>query len=449
MRIRTASRAGLTALALLASGISRAEDPAPDVWPAMKREWARDHLDLARDMLKRGCPGFADTQAGLAGRLDAQAPGLADYTRLRQSLTPPSKGWTEGDWKAYGAKRQALHKRHAKAAAALPAPSDPNEAADLASWTLQMDPDEPTVRLRRGERLVKGLGWLPEDMAQPLLKGLVRCGDAWRKPDPKQHVGWEQAYEIPTEHFRLRTTWPHAEALAAAADLERLHGLWAEMLEGIVPLTGRPPLPPVWLLKRKADYQACVTRLCPEAAQNPQFDSRLGFADPRGAFFHPEGAKTPIRSLMLHEVTHLIHMSLKPLTNGPQRGFWCVEGTAVLMEGLGAAKHLDWNAALGLPAAHPRREVLARVDMSQPILDLDREGFYREDARTLLGYEQAWVLSHFMLCAGGGVHRRAFLEYLVAVLPGDAGAGVFETHFPEWRPEAVGALAGAHLKTLR
>ncbi len=63
------SRKGSFLACALLMAFASAADTVPNRWEELKREWAIDHLNFAKELLKHGCAGFADTQAGLAGQL--------------------------------------------------------------------------------------------------------------------------------------------------------------------------------------------------------------------------------------------------------------------------------------------------------------------------------------------------------------------------------------------
>ena len=153
MRLSASLSAGLVAIiCLLAPGSLRAEGEDP--WSVLKASWAAEHLKLAEEMLKTGCIGFADTQAGLAEQLvGTEDPGVKAYEEMREKRKKtklPDKGWVEVDWKAYEAKRGALHHKEAMEAATL-LPKGPQETAkEMETWALRLDPDQTEVRKKRG-----------------------------------------------------------------------------------------------------------------------------------------------------------------------------------------------------------------------------------------------------------------------------------------------------------
>lgn len=444
--------------------------PASDLparWTALKSAWAADHLKLAEACLEMRCPGFADAQAGLAAQLlEADAPALQAYEARRQGLPEIRKGWLEADSKAYEAKRLILHRRHAEEAAGWlkrPGAEGPL-AGEVEAWALRLDPDQAGIRGRRREGRAGPLGWLPAEEAARLREGLVLFRDRWEKPEAGAHASWREAYEIPTEHFRIRTALRNPEARGIAADMETLHRLWEEILEGVGPLGPARPPPVLWILEDRPDYAACVEACLPSCAGVTRIQGVEGFSwrafaeggarfDPASyqAFFYRKmlAPKQSCRSVMLHEVSHLTHFGLEDAhRSSAWAGMWCYEGLAMLMEGLHQAKKVDWNGIASL-GGHPRREALQALSFSEALLDMPLSDFQREMVRTDgAPYSQSLALCHFLMFAEGGRYRRGALRYLIAQLPGDAGDEAFEACFPGLERAAFLAKTQAYLKAL-
>ncbi len=428
--------------ALLLSSLGLHAEEVADPWPALKASWAKNHLKLAGEMLKADCIGFADTQAGMATQLvGAEDAGVQAYEEKRAKMKLPDKGWLEADWKAYEAKRSAMHHKEAKEAAALLVKGEPPEAAAVEAWALRLDPDQPEVRKRRGEVQVPGMGWLPQETAKNLKAGLVRFGDVWEKPDPGKYVAWDKAYMIPTEHYLFKTTLPLKTVLENAAALEGLYRIWEEIFEGVTRIWGRKEPPVVWMFKTSAEYQACVASEAPgevEASKNPRIP---GFAYVSQAFFFlREDPSVPVRPISYHECTHLIHNGIV-LNNGGDAGLWCAEGMAVLMEPLSKGKVTDWNSSATGKNTFNVAEALSVLDGLPDLFAMERGAFQSEMGKH---YEQSCVLCHFLMYGQGGVHRRDLLGCVLATQKREYGG--YDAHFRQMSQKDLCALAKAYAK---
>ena len=452
--MRPSSRNRAWAFALLAVAAVLQAEETPSSWPELKTAWAAEHRKLAAEMLKTGAFGFADAQAGLADRLAGpEAEGPASYQAQRAKAKPSDKGWSEADWKAYEAKRAKLHGKEAKEAADLLAKGglDEDAAKDAGAWTLRLDPDQAGMRKLRGEEKLPGLGWLPAEMAAPLKKGLVKVAEAWEKPEARPHPTWKEAYEIPTEHFLLRTTLPYDRASALAADMEDLVRIWLEIFEGLrSPRFDQRPV--VWILAAKDDYLACVEANAPEGLGTAKAPGTLGFAlTNRKSFFYDLKNSKALRGIMFHELSHLVHYEFSEKADANSRP-WSLEGMAVLMEGLEKAKTVDWNAAISV-ANSPKAEYLtgarkSLIDDPTIILDMDWKAFYEDHRRELVfAYAHSCGFCHYLMYAEGGRWRQGALKYLLAIHAG-GGEGTFEACFPGLDRKTLGQKTPPHLKAM-
>jgi hypothetical protein len=166
----------------------------------VKEAWARDHLDLAGQMLKKGCPGFADAQAGLAEQLlGPEHADVARFWEMRGKAPLPQKPWGAEDWKAYRKRRETLHRKHGEEAARLLA-LETADATEIEAWTLKLDPDQKAVRKRRGEERVDPFDWMPPEFAGPLRRGQVQVDGTWVAPGAAPRL-WPKAYDLPHRTF--------------------------------------------------------------------------------------------------------------------------------------------------------------------------------------------------------------------------------------------------------
>lgn len=465
-RSKVSRRAALVAalLACLPPAASPQEAPDPaDAWRTLKASWTSAHLALAADLLAEGEIGFADTQAGLALQMSGEAPpdALAAY-RVQREEARPAAGWSRARRGEYVRRRATLHGDEAAQAARLLTGETPRElAAEIEAWVLRLDPDCAAVRERRGEARVEALGcWLPAGAAVEMNAGKVRFQGAWERPDPAKSASWQTAYEIPCEHFVLKTTVPYAQAVEAARETEALWRLWTEMLEGIRD-AGRVPLPQgweavyadppvVWILRDETEYRECYRNVC--ARPNSPKPS-LGFTEgERRAYFHQEviHGENP-RTTRLHECTHLMHYTLVlPAGANNQCGWWAIEGAARTIESLENGPEIDWDTASGPPRpglVQDLRKVQGAI--SPALIDLTAQEFYAGDPDGLWErYAQSHALAHFLLYGEGGRHREAFLRYVLAAIPNDLPREGYDRHFPGFDRATLASKAGGHLQTL-
>ncbi len=305
-----------------------------------------------------------------------------------------------------------------------------------------MDPDQTKVRTRRQEVRIPGLGWLPHEIASQIKLGKVRVDGNWVKPGPKALPSWQQAYELPTEHFLIKSTLPLPKTLELAGDLEALWALWAELFEGLHPLDAfltdlKAPLK-VWILAFTADFASCESsNIPPKAAIGDPPSHGVAHTDTHQAFFSvdpteydPSKSTSGVRDTLFHEATHLIHSLFQSAPGASGPGYWCVEGSACLVEGLRDYTSVDLNTAVST-AKHPSVQTptfpKGLQNLSASLLDLNQIEFGAGDQS--LNYCQAMAFAHFFMYAQGGWYRRAFLESLY-LIDHDKSLNAFDHAFP-------------------
>ena len=290
---------------------------------------AKGYVTLARRCLAEADRGGADADA-LAARREKLGerdddPGLEDRTRagFEKRRLKHSKGAAD---------------RLAGLAAAYEETGDTEKAAGVAREVVRLDPDHAGGRRILDQKKAAGWGWGSEEDAARLKKGLLPLDGEWKKRARvvKQRRQWKHAWEIESEHFRVRSNLPLERVFELRDLLESFHGLWAGHWAGYLPPAASPRKHEVLIFAKEAEYQGPLEATDPRHIRGVpgQYSPELK----RSTFFDVESLTTGrnrtsgLFELMLHECTHQLMyeaVALRPQNlEGKGANFWLHEGIA-------------------------------------------------------------------------------------------------------------------------
>lgn len=286
-----------------------------------------------------------------------------------------------------------------------------------ALWVSHLDQGElPAPKSRRGE----AIQWLPAAQADEL------------------HRSWESRWRIDTEHFRIETNVPHAEAIVFGRQLEAFYELFFALLADLftaenLPLARRfeskaaakeiiPKPHLVYYFASKAEY---VDHLAP-SGQGNSIEKTLGIYVPPEAgrgrrapayFFRDPDGQVDASATLYHEVSHqLLFETSNSSAYLKNRGnYWVFEGLGTYFESVvpepGGA--LLVGGLVGPRIEEARRRVLDEQEFVpiDVLVQLGENAFKRE-AVVHLHYAEAMALTVFLMQARNEGYREAFLDYV-------------------------------------
>ena len=310
-----------------------------------------------------------------------------------------------------------------------------------ADWVPHLDRGELPAPLARGQ---KKPAWLPAAEADRLRE----TGDPpWR---------------ITTEHFKIDTEVPLAEAIGFGRRLEAFHDVFmtvfADILGENLPLvrrfkqpklTGEPTANPHWV-HYFASRSAYLDFLIPLKGQ--AVADTLGFFDPppqgshsrsQAFFFRDPGGELPVTANLYHEVSHQLLFE----TAGPNAytrnvgNYWVFEGLGTYFETV--TPRSDGSIEVG-GYVGPRFEeairVLAgegRVMSLAEFNKLDQNAFNRDES-IHFHYKEAMALAVFLMQWHDATYRSSFLDYVK-----DAYRGRIKGHNGRSLPDHLGQTYAA------
>ncbi len=294
----------------------------------------------------------------------------------------------------------------------------------------------PTLALRLMHEVLREN---PGHVEARRILGYRKLGGHWRRSGMAQTVRtsrvthstlpWRSGrhWRAQTAHFDVVTDHGPQMGLKMARQLEELYSVWQQLFlrywtsetllaqrvrggAGQNKLTRRHR---VVLFKNREEYVAYLKQFEPNIAISLgyYFDARQ-----TAYFFAGDDAAT---STWFHEATHQLFQETRNVRGsvGEKSNFWIVEGVALYMESLAA--HEGYYTVGGIDADRlqfARYRLLSErfyVPLAK-LVEFSREELQTdEEIRRLYG--QAAGLTHFLMDDGGGRHRDALVDYLIAV----------------------------------
>ncbi len=274
-------------------------------------------------------------------------------------------------------------------------------------------------------------GWLPVTHVERYEKGERFYKGRWVTAEYENRVRqlFENAWEVRTEHFIVKTNHSLEKGVEIASALEGFHRTFFSVFasffntpqqmrklfegngNGSETLLRRPPYE-VHFFKTRAEY---INRLRGKMP-NIEISNGLYFPRDRVSYFYNDDTNANLRTVF-HEATHqFFYESDRRLRDvGGQSHFWIIEGIACYME----SYHIrDGKVSLGDPRYTRFAAARYRYLKNQfyvPYRRLAGLGLRQFQAVPEIGkvYSQVSGMAHFLMHYDNGRYRDALIEHLV------------------------------------
>ena len=285
-------------------------------------------------------------------------------------------------------------------------------------------------RLDKKEVWTTQFGWLPAAHVERYQSGERFYLGKWMsaQAEANQRQDFSKAWEIRTEHYRLKTNHSLERGVELATALEEFHRFFQQTFAAFfdtpqqlqklfasTTVAQRPLKEPFqihffssrdeYISKLKARYQGQILAL-----SNGVYDT-----DDRIVYCF-ENPGTPAETTMYHEATHqLLAAHLKPSPMIANRAnFWLIEGFACYIESF---QRQQGRLTLGDPQCirfATARERLLKDGYYMPLEDFTRLGkdAYQAHPRLQNNYSQAAGIVHFLMHYDKGRYRDDLIEHL-------------------------------------
>lgn len=425
-------------------------------YAALSSSFEREMQQLARQCEEAGLPELS-REIAQRGQSASRPPGAIDELPAKaRGMFPPDLPETERIWRTrqlkleqdhaialYRLSRDALQQGHYSLAFKLVrevAYFDPDHKQARTLLGFKRVGDEWTTPFAaamtaKGQVFDPQFGWLPKSHLPRYRAGERNFNGKWISAEREANIrsDFNQAWEIDTEHFRIRTNHSLEEGVRLGAELERFHGYFVREFATFFSSPSQ--------LQRLFDqgevgsaagkrYSVYYFRSRDEylkhlSAEQPGVAISNGLYLPRkriAYFFYDPAANQDPLDTMYHEVTHqlLAESSSKVFDVAPDRQFWIVEGFACYME----SYRRDGEVTRIGEGSHPRffwaRERLVKSGEMYEFASFCALGMADfqliQDVPTLQKYyAQGASMCHFFLNYEGGMYRDAFLTLLTQI----------------------------------
>lgn len=383
--------------------------------------------------------------------------------RLKQPEVPRDIPQVERDWQiALKVAREAHAKDLYLLSRRIVNEGQPSFAYAVLREVLHFDPDHERARsllgyVQYGEEWMSPFaakmakknmvwhdrfGWLPEANVKRYEAGerLVQTRWVSAEREESERQDFQKAWEIETEHYRVKTNVGLERGVELARKLEVFHDYFhnsfaaffnsPEQLKKLFSsdsaARGARVVKPfeIHFFRTKAEY---VNRL---KKTNPQIEITNGIymPDDRIAYFF-ENPETEVESTLFHEATHQILFELRGATRPgaaeawDREHFWIVEGFACYMESF---RQTDDGVTIGNPKYIRFDAAAYRLLHDKYYVPLSRFAsmgklVFQSDSNIEKNYSQASGLTHFFLHYDGGRYRDALVQHLQLLYRPGAG----------------------------
>ena len=291
---------------------------------------------------------------------------------------------------------------------------------------------------RRGLVWHEEFGWLPEDHVTKYEQGLRFYRNRWMTKEQEEELRKdfdEGAWEIETEHFRVKTNHSLERGVELSRSLEGFHRYFVREFSTLFSspqqmrqLFDGKAVDSGTVEKHDVHYYADRTEFVTRLRSEPYIEACNGIYLPRKRtayfFFNPRSDEEHLETLF-HEVTHqlLSESTKQTYAIAQERDFWVVEGLACYMESFRLKS--DGQYTVGFPLH--RRIVAAQRHARNPqefvpigrFVSFGQQAFQTAGGKPVVMqsdlqvyYAQATALSHFFLHYRDGIYRDAFIKYL-------------------------------------
>ncbi|MBI3860785.1 MAG: hypothetical protein HY290_02695 [Planctomycetia bacterium] len=420
----------------------------------LRDKYAASLIELARTCEDdKGLPEAAALIRALAEPIDTTELRLAPLPRHVVAPLPADVSADERFWRSQLKVRQQDHAKELYALSRQALFDDHvSFSLDLVREILLHDSDNVAARrilgfVRSGDEWVSAFearmrkekkvwtdnfAWLPEDQVERYQQGKRYTNRRWisAEKDADLHRDFANAWEIKTEHYRVRTNHSLEKGADLARKLEDFHELFFQMMGGFFnnssevqalfagnaakPGTRQPKQHVVHFYRTRDEYIATLKQL---TKQPIEITKGIYFPDSGIAhfFFDPESDDD---STLYHEATHQLLSGSRPMTGeiGMKSDFWIIEGIACYMESF---KRDGERFTVGDPQ-HGRLQAARMHFLNEgyyvPLREFTRMGMVAfqsiKKPEIAMNYSQGAALAHFFMHYDDGRYREALIEHL-------------------------------------
>lgn len=292
-------------------------------------------------------------------------------------------------------------------------------------------------------------GWLDKEWVEPLENGQLPIGKDARTgkvafgPAAEAnaaHSDWANAWEIVTEHFRIRSDVTFEEAVAFGRKLESFHQFFfstmADLIGPELPLAKRwraklsKPVasPVVHHVAYFAEKERYVEELTP--LEGPEIADSIGYyrrppqtanSRQRGGrgmsyFFQDRGGQLPVEATLYHEASHqlLFETAGRDRLDANRGHYWLFEGLGTCFETVKIEddKHLRFGQPTGPRMDVARKRILEdKVYTPYDVFEAYGKAGFESPAKIYDHYAQAMALTLHFLMHPDPRTRDIFLDY--------------------------------------
>lgn len=305
------------------------------------------------------------------------------------------------------------------------------------------------AQMEKGHIQHPKFGWIDRSWKEPLESGQLPIGvDArtkkvvWGPADDanRAHADWKNAWEIVTEHFRIRSNLPFADAVAFGRKLEAFYPFFfsqmADLIGPELPLAKRwrvknlrPAVSPivhhVAYFASKDDYVRELTPIEGESIaesigyyrrppQNASSRQRGG----RGMsyFFHDPGGQLPVEATLFHEASHqlLFETAGRDKLDANRGHYWLFEGLGTCFETVEVVsdREIRFGAPAGARMDVARARILeSRIFTPYEVLQAYGQTSFNMASKVHDHYAQAMALTLYFLVGADARTRDIFMDY--------------------------------------
>lgn len=305
------------------------------------------------------------------------------------------------------------------------------------------------AQMERGRVLHPSLGWMDKDWIEPLAQGQLPVGIdsrtkkvAWGPGAQANasHADWENAWEIVTEHFRIRSNVDFDQAVAFGRKLEAFYQFFfsqmADLIGPELPLakrwriktlkpTASPVVHHVAYFAEKTQYVRELTPLEGESIaesigyyrrppQNASGRQRGG----RGMsyFYHDKAGQLSVESTLFHEASHqlLFETAGRDRLDSNRGHYWLFEGLGTCFETVEVVdnREIRFGAPAGARMDVARQRILRdKVFTPYEVFEAYGQSGFNLPSKIHDHYAQTMALTLYFLCGSDARTRDIFLDY--------------------------------------
>ncbi len=286
--------------------------------------------------------------------------------------------------------------------------------------------------LRSGMVWDEKFGWIEKADLPRYAAGERLMGVTWidAADDAALHADIASAWDIETEHYRIRSNHSIEAAVALGAKLEILNRVWRQVFLGYYAseadvealISGRPlrsapsPKLDVVYFRNQEQYHRALKPIMPDVG----ISMGLYVAENHTAYFYA-GSEDSERTTY-HEATHQLFQQSRPVGDeiGSKANCWLLEGIAMYMETLRRDGDCVVLGGLGDARMAAARYHVEKKDFYVPFDKLVRMGVQDVQRHPEIAklYSQIAGMTNFLIHYGDGRYRDALVSCLAAVYDG-------------------------------